>query len=55
MRELAQRYPKAQKIRVVQDNLNPHSTNSFYETFGAEEAFGLSQRFEFYYTPKSAS
>ena len=55
MKELAKRYPQATKIRVVQDNLNTHSTSSFYETFSAEEAFSLSQRFEFYYTPKSAS
>lgn len=55
MKELAQRYPEAIKIRVVQGNLNTHSTSSFYEIFSAEEAFALSQRFEFYYTPKSAS
>jgi DDE superfamily endonuclease len=55
MKELAARYPEAKRIRVVQDNLNTHSTSSFYETFSAEEAFSLSQRFEFYYTPKSAS
>lgn len=51
----ASRYPKAKKIRVIQDNLNTHSTSAFYETFSAEEAIALSQRFEFYYTPKSAS
>lgn len=55
MRGLAARYLKAKKIRVVQDNLNTHSTSSFYESFSAEEAFALSQRFEFYYTPKKAS
>jgi hypothetical protein len=55
MKELAECYPKALKIRVVQDNLNTHSLSSFYEAFSAEEAFSLSQRFEFYYTPKSAS
>jgi hypothetical protein len=55
MKELAGRYPKAKKIRVVQDNLNTHSISAFYEAFDAEEAFALSQRFEFYYTPKSAS
>jgi transposase len=55
MKELADRYPQAKKIRVVQDNLNTHSTSSFYETFSAEEAFALSQRFEFYFTPKKAS
>jgi hypothetical protein len=55
MRELAAQYPEAEKIRVVQDNLNTHSTSSFYESFSAEEAFRLAERFEFYYTPKSAS
>src|SRR5215210_6951145 len=55
MKELAARYPKAKKIRVVQDNLNTHNLSAFYETFSAEEAFALAQRFEFYYTPKSAS
>jgi hypothetical protein len=55
MKGLAARYPGAEKIRVVQDNLNTHNSSSFYETFGAEEAFALAQRFEFYYTPKKAS
>ena len=55
MKELASRYRQAKKIRVIQDNLNTHNSSSFYETFSAEEAFALSQRFEFYYTPKSAS
>jgi len=55
MKELAARYPKAEKIRVVQDNLNTHSISAFYEAFTAEEAFALTQRFEFYYTPKRAS
>ena len=54
-KELAAAYPKAKKIRVVQDNLNTHNESSFYEQFPAEEAFQLAQRFEFYYTPKSAS
>jgi hypothetical protein len=55
MKCLAAHYPKAKKIRVIQDNLNTHSISAFYEAFSAEEAFALSQRFEFYYTPKSAS
>jgi hypothetical protein len=55
MKELAGSYPKAEKIRVVQDNLNTHSTASFYERFPAEEAFRLAHRFEFHQTPKSAS
>jgi len=55
LKELAAQYPQAVKIRLVQDNLNTHNLSSFYETFPAEEAFALAQRFEFYYTPKKAS
>jgi hypothetical protein len=55
MKGLAARYPTAEKIRVVQDNLNTHNLSSFYETFDAAEAFSLAQRFEMHYTPKSAS
>jgi hypothetical protein len=55
LKELAAAYPGAKKIRMVQDNLNTHNASSFYEHFSAEEAFALSQRFEFYYTPKAAS
>lgn len=55
LKELAARFPRAVKIRLVQDNLNTHDTSSFYETFAAEEAFALSQRFEFYQTPKKGS
>jgi hypothetical protein len=55
LKELATQYPQAEKIRLVQDNLNTHNLSSFYETFAAEEAFALSQRFEFYYTPKKGS
>lgn len=55
LRELAAQYPKAVKIRLVQDNLNTHNLSSLYETFPADEAFALGQRFEFYYTPKKAS
>ena len=52
---LVQAWPLAQKIRLVQDNLNTHNASSFYEYLPAEEAFALSQKIEFYYTPKSAS
>lgn len=52
---LAARYPNAAKIQVVQDNLNTHNASSFYEYLSAEDAFALAQRFEFHYTPKSAS
>jgi DDE superfamily endonuclease len=52
---LAALYPEAKKIRLVQDNLNTHNASSFYENLPAQEAFALAQRFEFHYTPKSAS
>jgi hypothetical protein len=52
---LAQAYPEAEKIRLVQDNLNTHNASAFYEHLPAAEAFALAQRLEFYYTPKSGS
>jgi len=55
MKDLSLHYPDADKIVLVQDNLNTHNPSSFYETFNAQEAFELSQRFEFVYTPKKAS
>jgi len=53
--ELVATWPEAVKIRLVQDNLNTHNASAFYENLPAHEAFSLRQRFEFYYTPKSAS
>lgn len=55
MKALAASYPDAEKIVLVQDNLNTHNPSSFYETFPAAEAFVLAQRFEMVYTPKKAS
>ena len=52
---LAAAYPEAIKIRLVQDNLNTHDTSAFYENLPTDEAFALAERFEFYFTPKSAS
>lgn len=52
---LAAQYPDAIKIRLVLDNLNTHTTAAFYTCLDADDAFALAQRFEFYYTPKSAS
>ena len=55
LNKVAQHYPNAVKIRLVQDNLNTHNPSSFYQTFDATTAFDLTQRFEMLYTPKSAS
>lgn len=52
---VATKYPNAIKIRMVQDNLNTHDASAFYENLPADEALALAERFEFYYTPKSAS
>ena len=52
---LAAQYPDAIKIRLVQDNLNTHDISAFYENLPADEALVLAERFDFYYTPKSAS
>jgi len=48
-------FPEAIKIRLVLDNLNTHDASAFYENLPADEAFALAQRFEFFFTPKSAS
>lgn len=52
MKSLATAYSTADKIILVQDNLNTHNPSSFYEAFPADEAFALAQRFEMIYTPK---
>lgn len=52
---LAASYPQATRIRVVMDNLNTHDISGFYENMPADEAFSLAQRFEFCFTPISAS
>jgi hypothetical protein len=41
MKELALKYPDAESIPVVQDNLNTHSAGSFYKAFSPEDAFEL--------------
>jgi len=48
-------YSDVEYIRLVQDNLNTHTSGSFYEVLNPKEAFDLSQRFEMHYTPKKGS
>jgi hypothetical protein len=48
-------YPDAERIVLVQDNLNTHSPASLYEAFEPSEAKRLTERFEFHYTPKHGS
>lgn len=52
---LDERYPEAEKVRLVMDNLNTHSLVSLYETFPAQEAQRLARRLEIHYTPKHGS
>ena len=53
--QLAAAYPEAEKIVVVQDNLNTHNASAFYENLPAAQARALTERFEFHYTPTNAS
>ncbi len=55
MRRVAGMFPAAEKVVLVQDNLNTHNASSFYENLPPAEAFTLAQRFEMHYTPKKGS
>jgi len=48
-------YPSAEKIVLVQDNLNTHKLGSLYQAFPPQEAHRLAQRLEIHYTPKHGS
>ena len=48
-------WPDATKRIIVQDNLNTHSSASFYETFHPEKASSLKKSIECCYTPKHGS
>jgi hypothetical protein len=48
-------FPNAEKIVLVQDNLNTHTPASLYEAFEPAEARRLVERFEWHYTPKHGS
>lgn len=56
LRALAdEHFAQAERIVLVQDNLNTHSPASLYEAFPPEEAVRLKARFEFHFTPKHGS
>ena len=50
-----ERYPEAERIVLVMDNLNTHSPASLYEAFDPERARRLSEKLEIHYTPKHGS
>ncbi len=56
IRELVDvRYPEAERIVLVMDNLNTHTPASLYETFEPEEARRLAEKLEIHHTPKHGS
>lgn len=55
MKQLVTRYPQAEVIRVVLDNLSTHSPAALYQSLPAEEARQLVKQLEFHFTPKHAS
>ncbi len=55
MQRVAEMFPTAEKIVLVQDNLNTHNASSFYENLSAAKAFSLTHKFEMHYTPKKGS
>jgi hypothetical protein len=48
-------FPNADKIILVQDNLNTHTIGALYKAFAPEEARQLGDRLEIHYTPKHGS
>jgi hypothetical protein len=50
-----ERYPTAEYVRLVVDNLNTHVPAALYETFAPQQARAILERLEFHYTPKHGS
>ena len=48
-------YPEAEKVVLVQDNLNTHTPASLYSAFEPQEARRICERLEWHYTPEHAS
>ena len=48
-------FPQAERILIVQDNLNTHNGASLYKAFDAREALRIHKKLEFHYTPVHAS
>lgn len=50
-----ERYPQAERITLVMDNLNTHAGASLYKAFEPVEARRLLDKLEIHYTPKHGS
>jgi hypothetical protein len=48
-------YPDAEKIVLVEDNLNTHTLASLYSTYVPEEALRIAKKLEMHFTPKHGS
>jgi hypothetical protein len=55
LREVSAHWPEAEKIQLVQDNLNTHTPGSLYHAFAATEAAALAERIAMHYTPIKGS
>jgi len=56
MRELVDvHFPDAERITVIEDNLNTHTPASLYAVFAPEEAKRIWDKLEFHHTPKHGS
>jgi transposase len=49
------RYPHAERITLVMDNLNTHTGASLYKAFEPKEARRILEKLEIHYTPKHGS
>lgn len=49
------KYPNAEFIKLVTDNLNTHNVSSLYKAFEPAEALRLANRLDWHYTPKHGS
>src|SRR3989442_201010 len=52
---IANRYPEAQTIHLVMDNLSSHTRKALVERFGEQEGGALWNRFTVHYTPVHGS
>jgi transposase len=50
-----ERYPQAERVVLVCDNLSTHTPAALYEAFEPAEARRLAGRFEWHYTPRHGS
>ncbi len=49
------RYPEAESLCLIMDNLNTHTKSSLYEAFEPLEAKRIADKLDIHYTPKHGS